>query len=457
MVTVAFIVPPLVVVILWQAPHLLRSLRIVMLAIVAAALPLVSYLYVYWRGATHPEWWGNGHWPTAQAWFWAFVSTAQGREELGWGLGSNCTFFANGFPTLIWQELSLPLVILGLVGIAWLEKHQAVLLYGTCAIYLLFCWAYRCGNWFQVILPIYPLLLMGVAAVIHCLRQKPRRGRIGYGVAMIGLVVAIGWRFFLSFPAADSRNRPTDSAFDHAAVLLAQPLPANAALFAAVSDALALQYLMAIWQVRPDVQIVDNEAATHLLAAGQPVYSSWEAAPTLRAELPSQSAPWQQALDPYWIRFSPTSPPLEPPLTTVNRPIIPSISLLGYSLTPAPLSPLASYRPTLVDASQGILLTLFWQLQTGVWPEGVSISVRPMQGNHLVADGQGGNLQQDRQQPAGGIAGIVDQVIIDPYHFALPISILDRANPMDRVQILLYRATTTGFENLAEFTLSVVP
>ena len=76
-----------------------------------------------------------------------------------------------------------------------------------------------------------------------------------------------------------------------------------------------------------------------------------------------------------------------------------------------------------------------------------------MQGNHLVADGQGGNLQQDRQQPAGGIAWVVDQVIIDPYHFALPIPIPASANPMDRVQILLYRATATGFENLAEFIL----
>jgi Protein of unknown function (DUF2723) len=458
MVTVAFIVPPLVAVMLWQVPHLLRSMRLIILSILAALLPLLSYFYVYWRGAAHPEWWGSGDWPTAQAWFWAFISTAQGREELGWGLGPNCTFFANGFPRLIWQELSLPLVILGLIGIACLEKRQAVLLYGTCAIYLLFCWAYRCGNWFQVILPIYPLLLMGVAAAIHRLRQRERGGRMLYGVALIGLVMAIGWRCWVSLPAADSRNRPTDSAFDQAAVLLAQPLPISAALFATVHDALALQYLSAIWQVRPDVQIVNSTEAAQRLAAGEPVYSSWEAAPTLRAELPSELAPWQQPLDPYWVRFSTTALPLPLPLTTLNRSVIPSINLQGYSLIPAPPSPLATYRPALASATGGILLTLFWQVPTGVWPEGVSISVRPLQGNSPIADGQGSNLQQDRQQPAGSITEVAaDQVLIDPYHFGLRSLLTPSANRIDGVQILLYRATAAGFENLAEFTLPVVP
>ncbi|MEZ4674996.1 MAG: DUF2723 domain-containing protein [Caldilineaceae bacterium] len=37
-------------------------------------------------GGAHPEWWGSGQWTTAQAWFWAFISTAQGREELSLGV-----------------------------------------------------------------------------------------------------------------------------------------------------------------------------------------------------------------------------------------------------------------------------------------------------------------------------------------------------------------------------------
>ena len=454
MLTVAFIVPPLVMVMLWQAPYLLRSVRVVIGAVIAALVPLASYLYVYWRGAAHPEWWGAGDWATPQAWFWAFVSTAQGREELGWGLGPTCAFFANGFPQLIWQELSLPVLFTGLIGIAWLKKRQAFLLYSTCVIYLLFCWAYRCGNWFQVILPVYPLLLLGVAAFIQWLRQQ-RWGRFCYATALALLVVAIGWRFTASLAAADSRNRPTDSAFDQAAILLAQPLPKQAALFAAVHDALALQYLSAIWQIRPDVRLVDSGGAAALLATGQPVYSTWEAAPTLRTELPPDLAITQQANDPRWIKFDPTGLPAPlTPTTLLNRTVLTDVVLLGYDLTAVASSPLADYRLPIAVNDGELTLTLFWQLPASGWPTGVSLSVRPQQGGQPVPDSQGGYWQEDRQQPAVGLYTLLPgQPIADPYR--LP-AMAGATGTIDQVQILLYRATATGFENLAEVLLPVV-
>lgn len=454
MLTVAFIVPPLVIVILWQAPHLWRAPRVVLGAVAAAFAPLVSYLYIYWRGAAHPEWWGDGPWTTPQAWFWSFVSTAQGREELGWGLGPACGFFDNGFPWLIGQELSIPLVVIGLLGVRYLEKRQASLLYGTCAIYLIFCWAYRCGNWFQVILPVYPLLLIGMAAFIHTVQRRQRWGLLLYRLALIGLVIAVGWRFSASWAAANSRNRPTDSAFDHAARLLAQPLPVQAALFAAVNDALALQYLSAIWQVRPDVQVVDSPAATRLLASGQAVYSTWEAAPTLRAELPPALVTHQQALDPHWIGFYPDPQPSVPlSMTILARTVITDVTLQGYSVAPAASSPLAIYRQPIAAITQGLVVTLFWQLPTAAWPEGVSISVRLLQAGQPVLDGQGGQRQQDRQLPALGLYTMTPaQPIVDPYFFTLSAESLAK---VDQVQILLYRAAANGFVNLAEVVLPV--
>ena len=454
MLTVAFIVPPLVMVMLWQAPYLLRSVRVVIGAVIAALVPLASYLYVYWRGAAHPEWWGAGDWATPQAWFWAFVSTAQGREELGWGLGPTCAFFANGFPQLIWQELSLPVLLIGLIGIAWLNRCQALLLYSTCVIYLIFCWAYRCGNWFQVILPVYPLLLLGVAAFIQWLRQQ-RWGRFCYATALALLVVAIGWRFTASLAAADSRNRPTDSAFDQAAILLAQPLPKQAALFAAVHDALALQYLSAIWQIRPDARLVDSGGAAALLATGQPVYSTWEAAPTLRTELPPDLAITQQANDPRWIKFDSTGQPAPlTPTTLLNRTVLTDVVLLGYDLTAVASSPLADYRLPIAVNDGELTLTLFWQLPASGWPTGVSLSVRPQQGGQPVPDSQGGYWQEDRQQPAVGLYTLFPgQPIADPYR--LP-AMAGATGTIDQVQILLYRATATGFENLAELLLPVV-
>ncbi len=454
MLTVAFIVPPLVLVILWQAPNLLRSLRVVVSAIIAALLPLVSYLYVYWRGIAHPEWWGRGEWASPQAWFWSFVSTAQGREELGWGLGAACTFFANGFPDLIWQELFWPIVLLGVVGIACLEKRLATLLYGTLVIYLLFCWAYRCGNWFQVILPVYPFLLMGVAALVQRGRQHLRWGRIFYVTAMILLLLAVGWRFMLSLPAANSRNQAADSAFDQAARLLAQPLPANAYMFAAVGDALALQYLSAIWQIQPDTQVVDSRDAAQVLAAGQPVYSTWEAAATLRAELPTEIVITPQALDPYWIAFLPVATPLaDAPSVTLTQAVTPEIILQGYTLARAPHSPIAAYRSAIAAAPDGINLTLFWQPQGATWPDGVSISVRALQGNQPLLDSLGNPIQLDRQQPANGwYQPAADAPIVDAYHIAIPASAIAQ---LDTVQVLLYRAQDGGFENLAEIRLPV--
>lgn len=454
MLTVAFLVPPLVLVILWQAPQLLRTLWVVFGAVLAAVLPLVSYLYVYWRGTTHPEWWGSGHWDSPQAWFWAFVSTAQGREELGWGLGAACTFFANGFPELIWQELSWPIVILGLVGIARLEKRLATLLYGTLAIYLAFCWAYRCGNWFQVILPVYPLLLLGIAAWVQEWREHKQWGRVAYSVAMLLLLLAVGWRFNLSLSAADSRNRPNDSAFDRAALLLAQPLPANAHLFAAVQDALALQYLSAIWQIQPDTQVINSAVAAQVLAAGQPVYSTWEAAATLRAELPAELQATQQAVDPDWVAFVPStlSLPFAPAITLDQSATI-DVVLHGYTVDQAPRSPLAAYRQAIDSATDGVILTLFWQPLHATWPAGVSISVRALQGNQPLLDAQGSPLQIDRQQPATALYQLAPgQLIVDPYRLAIPAGAVTQ---LDTIQILLYRAIDGGFENLAELRLPV--
>lgn len=67
MLTVALIAPPIVAAVLWRNPKLLRDLRAVLGSILAAALPLISYAYVYIRGAQHPEWRGAGEWEIGRA------------------------------------------------------------------------------------------------------------------------------------------------------------------------------------------------------------------------------------------------------------------------------------------------------------------------------------------------------------------------------------------------------
>ena len=449
MLTVALIVPPIVGLVLWQTPALLRSARIVLGTLVAAFIPLISYAYVYLRGAAHPEWWGaGGDWDTPQAWFWAFISTAQGRQELGWGLEPQRALLGNGFPNLMWHELSLPLFIIGLIGISRLKRSLAVLLYATLLLYAIFCWAYRYGNWFQVILPAYPLILLGVAALLDKWQQAASRAGLAKFryLPLLFLALLIVWRINASWPAADSRNRPTDTAFDRPAVLLAQPLAPNMALFAAVDDALGLQYLTDIWQIRPDLRVVSSSEAAQWLAQGQPVYSTWQAAVTLRAELPPALVTAQQSAGPDWILFQSGTPTvIEKPEYVLEQAITPQITLYGYHTAPAP-----DGQPVDVAIEPAVDITLFWRIWDKEWPQNLSISVRPTQQGAFLADGSGGIIQQDRARPAQGLLALdgwpKGEPVADAYRLPLPTD-------ADGFTLILYRRTAEGFENIAEVVL----
>lgn len=460
MLTVAFIVPPLVAVILWQRPQLLRAGWLVLRVIGAAALPLLAYLYVYLRGAAHPEWWGVGEWRTAQEWFWAFVSTAQGREELGWGFEPGRAFFGNQFPELIWQELSLPLLVLGLVGMAWLGRKMGVLLYSTLLIYLLFCWAYRYGNWYQVILPAYPLVLLGVAGLLNrLLVASPARGTIGdshliQSAIWLGLVGLVIWRVTASWPAANSRNRPGDTALAEAAQLVAQPLPPTAHLFAAVDEALALDYLIHIWQIRPDLRVISSPAAATHLAAGQPVFAAAGAAAILRTELPPTLPLTVQSSAPDWLVLQSQPTAIVPPPTIRETHVVTTdVALVGYTITPAAVS-----TPVTGLGMPGVDVVLFWQL-TADWPGDLSISVRPLRQGAFIPDpagAAGAILQQDRQRPAHGLLTLgpwpPDQPVADAYRLPLPQPLPGGA---DAIQVIIYRATADGFANVALMTLPI--
>lgn len=451
MLTVALMVPGVVAVVLWEAPWLLRRGRAVVGAVIAAFLPLVSYSYVYWRGVTHPEWWGAGEWTSGQAWFWSFVSTAQGREELGWGFSPSCTILANGFPALIGRELSWVVVVLGVIGISRLDRRLATLLYSTLLIYLGFSWFYRCGNWFQVILPAYALLMIGVGALLPTGWQwaiRPSKTASGKLLLTGMLVVLLGtptaWNLQRNWHAADSRSRPNDHALDHAAQLLAQPLPAGAALFAAVEDALALQYLTTIWGIRADLTVISSQHAAQWLAAGHDVYSTWAATPTLRNELPTALPVTVTPVDPAWIRFAPAgAAPTSAPAVQLNQPITATITLAGYTFADPP--------PSVRTKASALDLTLFWQVGATGWPADVAISVRPTQSGAQLRGADGSYRQEDRPQPAQGLGDPTALLQIDPYRLTS-----DPAAPatIDGALVVLYRQTATGFENLAVLQLN---
>ncbi|HXF60397.1 MAG TPA: DUF2723 domain-containing protein, partial [Caldilineaceae bacterium] len=423
MLTVALIVPPLVAAVLWQAPWLLRSPRALAGSIIAALLPLASYLYVYWRGAAHPEWWGAGEWRSAQEWFWAFVSTAQGREELAWGFEPGRAFFGNGFPQTIWQELSLPLLLAGLAGLLYLDRRLRLVIGGTLGLYLVFCWAYRYGNWFQVVLPAYPLILLGVAPLADHLARAAQRlapPRLAHWLILGSLAVALVWRAQASLPAADSRCRPEDTALDRAARLLNEPLPAQAGLFAAVDDALALTYLTQIWGMRSDLTVVSSPQAARWLREGRPLFATWDATPALLAELPGEPAVTLQSAGAEWVALAPAGAgPVSPPATPVGQELLPGLTLAGYTTSPAPTgAPVVSTTPPALD------VLLFWRLASGAWPDGVAISVRPMRSGVAVTGAAGEIIQQDRPRPVHGLwsgaPAAHPTTVADGYRLPLP-------------------------------------
>jgi hypothetical protein len=417
---------------------------------------LLSYLYVYLRGAAHPEWWGAGDWPSARQWFWAFVSTAQGRAELGWGFEPGRAFFGNQFPELIWVELSLPILLLSLVGVALLGRKLAGLIYSTLAIYLVFCWAYRYGNWYQVILPAYPLVLLGLAGVANWLSERQARRANMLGIrpetlelAMLAaLIVAVLWRFQTSLPRANSHNRAEDTALAQAATLVVQQVPAGAKLFTAVDDALALAYLTQIWGIRPDLRVVSSPQAGELLRAGEPVFVTWQAAATLRAELPTDLHPALQSAGPDWIRFStgPGSPSSGPEIAREIA-ITPGLALVGYTLAAAPAA-----QPEPASPLRALDVTLYWRVAKD-WPADLALSIRPIiDGGYVPNPAEpGAILQQDRPRPAHGLLTLdglpADTVVLDAYRFA-------GIQQVDSVRVILYRNTADGFINIAELDLA---
>jgi len=470
MVTVALIVPPLLAAVLWQEPKLLRRPGLMAAAVVVAALPLVSYIYVYVRGAAHPEWWGVGDWATAGEWFWSFVRTSQGQDELSWGLAPGAAFFANGFPELIWREFSVPVLAIGLLGIGVLEKRLRLVLWGTLLFYALFCWVDRFGNWFQVILPAYPLILLGVAGLIHrfdgrVLRMgraarsseeidisvRPRRQYDVRNTSLALLVVLIIWRGLASLPAADSRNRPDDTGLEHPSVLLAQPLPVDAALFAAKEDALGLDYLIQISGVRPDVQVVDKTEANQRLAAGQQVLVTRDAASLLLGELELVPPPQVHGWSGDWVELLPQDV-LESrqPATVLDKPLGDGIVLRGYtvfdsSVEPTVEIPTANF-PTAempIAENPGLDIWLFWSVAEGTRPADWSISVR--------GEGAGVAVQQDSPGPVFGLRPFSTfnggEVVVDAYRLD---TTANAADSVTELLLILYRVRQGGFENLAE-------
>ena len=448
MVTTLFILPPL----LWfifakqssDGPMLLVYLkrpRLILQAIGVTALPLLSYFYIYIRGVQHPEWRGEGQWPTAWAWFVEFITIQQGRDELAPGLGLQ-NIFTDEFPVLMIQELTWLVFFGGLIGVAFLGRRRAIFLYSTLIIYLIFCWSYRFGNWFQVIIPAYPIFTIGFAAALQKLSlltnqytTNQQRPFIIHNSSLIifFLFTLLIYRFATNFPQANQRNLTADTGLDPGWAILADSPAPPALVSSSFAEKVALTYLDKVWNVTPEIILtnpgeLEPSPMSDLTAVNRYVTrQAINVAPNV-IQL-DQMSPQAAGLQ---LVALPDSPPIQPPPTAqpLDLAFGEALHLIGWERVSSSMWQLA----------------LYWQTSATLAND-YTISVRPLVvGQLIMVDGDA--LIQDHQ-PVWGVYPTsqwpVGIIVRDVYALPLPVEV-----EPDAVQIVIYRATDGGFENLAE-------
>ncbi len=273
LITTLLIVPPLLAFVFIVDPKLRGERRLALKAAALAALPVLSYAYVYIRGAQHPEWRGQGSWPSTLAWFLEFLTAPQGRSEMSWTLWPP----SENYPWLALRELSWPVFVAGLLGWALLDRPGRVLFYGTAALYFAFCYVDRFGNWYQVIMPLYPLLIVGATLAMDGLLRRGRPSRWRELSAAAGLIALLAWRFVSNYPIADQSGRADATGLEPGWAILADAPPEGSCIAGTYEQNLALQYLTEIWGARPRVRPVSVDEAVAMALEGHPCFITRQA------------------------------------------------------------------------------------------------------------------------------------------------------------------------------------
>lgn len=457
MLTLLLIAPPLLWFLLRTEPRLLHRPRLIAGALALAALPLLSYSFVYARGAQHPEWRGVGDWANTWQWFLSFLSTRQGRDELTWSLRP---FFTREFPSLIWGELTWPGLLAGLLGLAALGRRRATLLYATLALYLAFSWIDRQGNWYQVIMPAYALLAVGLGAGADWVWRRGRGawepGSAGAGqggglpaagdrliraAIVVALIALIVWRGALSYPRADASRRSEDTGLQPGWAILADDPPAGMAVLGTLQETLALNYLTEIWGRRPDLRSVTSDQARALLSQGAPLAVTAAALPLAPEEVSPAahySALGRTLVD---LRASPRRSLPESAAAASSVRLQPWVHTFGGDIE------LQAGRIGANPATGETVALLVWRALNKP-AEDWSVSVRLTQEGREIA-------QLDQEHPVYGAYPTSrwspGEIVADPYPFRLP-----PGSAPDGITVILYRQLADGsFINLdvTEFPL----
>ena len=418
LVTTLVIVPPLAWFVLSRQPRSCRRPVPWLKLAIWAALPLLSYAYVYIRGAQHPEWRGQGEWSGTLAWFVDFISTRQGREEMTLAILP----LDLSYLSLVVQELTWPVLVAGLTGLALLERRRAVLLLGTLALHLPLSYLTRTGNWYQVVMPAYPIVVLGTAALAgYCRRNlADRRGAVVGAVATVLLLLATAGRFAANLPLADLSARPDDDALCAGRIVLADLADLGrpeATVLVTYEEALSLQYLQTVLDEGaaarvlsdPDLEAEADLVSRHFapLLPADSIWSTSDAAGRVLLERPRQEAP------------------LAPPDAQLGP-----LSLALGSV---------AYRPAeAACGGGGLLVRVSWQAAERL-DDGLVLSARALSGGQVVV--AGGIPAQDDHPPLWGLVSpaAAGSTWTDTYFLPLPADVA-----FDSLGLVAYLANDPG-------------
>ncbi len=347
--------------------------------------------------------------------------------------------------------MTWPGLLAGLAGIAALGRRRALLLYATILIYAAFCWIDRLGNWYQVIMPVYALLALGLAAGAAWLlrrataprthptsevcepRRSRTRSRLLTAAVLVLLIALAAYRGILSYPRANQHGHADDLALAPGWAILADDPPPGLSILATQEEALALNYLGQVWAQRPDLHAIASRDARRLLRHGEQVAATTSAFPIVTAEVASFLR--YSAIGPglAWVRVEPSTA-VPPGLLPWTHDFGDQLRLLGGTVRR--------------DALGRQVVRLDWQALRAP-DQDWSVSVRLTQDGQEIA-------QQDRAAPVNGAypttRWLPGEVVGDAWAFDLPPD----AAP-DGLTVILYRRGEDGaFVNLdvARFPLA---
>jgi hypothetical protein len=431
LITVLLALPALLFFIIKGQPGIVRRGRLLAQAAVLAFLPLLSYGYVYMRGAQHPEWRGEGEWTSTMAWFLDFMSTNRGRSDLSWSLGGWGPEPLSHIP----QELTVFGLLAGLLGIALLGWRRGGLLYGIILGYAPFIYLDRFGNWFQVIMPLYPIIILGVGVLAE--RAWGRFSGWPRALVILGLALLIISRLWINFPDADQRDKPEDTALELGQAILADQPASQAIISGSYEENVSLQYLTLIWGQRDDLRVVITDDFLELWTWGEEnLCLTKEAASFVLPQLTRRPRLSSQGLQLIAVRHRPNR---EVPRMhgRLEADVGDNLRLLGYDHPPS---------------AEGLHLALYWRA-TETMDTDYAVSVRPTRdGELLFHDGE--LVQQDHAHPVWGYYPIStwkrNEIVRDDYLIAIPAGL-----EYNGVMVVAYRTTENGFQDLGTVSFPI--